>query len=170
MIRYTLRCHSGHHFESWFANADSYDRLVALGQVECSTCASTKVEKALMVPNVRPGRRTDAMAAAHAVAQARETAGDDAREAPAAALPHADNATTPNAADLVNALNKLRQIVEEKSEYVGRDFVKEARRIHEGDAPERAIYGEAKLEDARALAEDGIEVLPLPFIPKSQVN
>jgi hypothetical protein len=68
------------------------------------------------------------------------------------------------------ALAELRRRVEENSEYVGLEFAAEARRIHTGDAPERAIYGEARLEDARRLLEDGVPVAPLPFLPKARAN
>ena len=68
------------------------------------------------------------------------------------------------------AIAKLRDHVETNSDYVGGDFAKEARMMHEGNAPERSIYGEAKLEDAKKLVEDGIPALPLPFIPKRKAN
>jgi hypothetical protein len=63
------------------------------------------------------------------------------------------------------ALAELRRAVEENSEYVGLSFAAEARAIHDGDAPERPIWGEAKPAEAKALIEDGIPVAPLPFLP-----
>lgn len=68
------------------------------------------------------------------------------------------------------ALAELRKEVETKSEYVGKGFAKEARAMHDGEAPVRSIYGEAKLEDAKALIEDGVPVVPLPFGPKKIQN
>ena len=68
------------------------------------------------------------------------------------------------------ALDKLRRHVEENSDYVGMSFAAEARAMHEGAAPERAIHGEAKLEDARKLIEDGIPVAPLPFRSRQRAN
>jgi len=68
------------------------------------------------------------------------------------------------------ALAELRRRVEENSEYVGLEFAAEARRIHDGDAPERSIYGEAKPDEARRLIEDGVPVAPLPFLPKARAN
>ena len=61
------------------------------------------------------------------------------------------------------AMAMLRKHVEETSDYVGESFAKTARKMHEGEIPHRSIYGEAKLEDARKLIEDGIPVAPLPF-------
>ncbi|MFM2391028.1 MAG: hypothetical protein RLZZ437_2583 [Pseudomonadota bacterium] len=68
------------------------------------------------------------------------------------------------------ALAALRAKVEAESEYVGLNFATEARAIHAGDAPERAIYGEAKFEEAKALIEDGVPVAPLPFTPTRKAN
>lgn len=68
------------------------------------------------------------------------------------------------------ALAHLRKEVEENSEYVGLKFADEARKMHDGESPERAIYGEAKLDDAKKLIEDGVPVAPLPFLPKRKTN
>ena len=65
---------------------------------------------------------------------------------------------------------EIRKKVEDNSENVGKNFADEARAIHDGDAPERSIYGEAKIEDAKALVEDGINVTPLPWGNKGKVN
>ncbi|WP_439142494.1 DUF1178 family protein [Pseudooctadecabacter sp.] len=69
-----------------------------------------------------------------------------------------------------DAVTKMRKHVEDNSDYVGMSFATEARKMHDGDAPERAIYGEAKLDDAKKLIEDGIPVAPLPFMPKRKTN
>lgn len=68
------------------------------------------------------------------------------------------------------AIQALRREIEAKSDYVGLKFVDEARAIHEGRAPGRAIHGEARPEEARKLLEDGVPVAPLPFIPRRQTN
>jgi hypothetical protein len=68
------------------------------------------------------------------------------------------------------AFAKMRRAVEENSEYVGMNFAAEARAIHDGDAPHRSIYGEAKAEEARSLIEDGVPVAPLPFMPNRKTN
>jgi len=61
----------------------------------------------------------------------------------------------------------LRKQVEENAEYVGERFSDEARAIHYGDSEERQIYGEATLQDARDLIEEGIPVAPLPSVPRA---
>lgn len=61
------------------------------------------------------------------------------------------------------AVKELRKKIEDSADNVGTDFANEARRIHDGDAPERPIYGEAKLDEAKSLIDDGIPIAPLPW-------
>lgn len=68
------------------------------------------------------------------------------------------------------ALDRLRRHVEENSDYVGRDFAREARAMHLGEVPDRPIWGEARGDEAKALIEDGIPVAPLPFMPSRKSN
>ncbi|MDE9451725.1 DUF1178 family protein [Aliiroseovarius sp. Z3] len=150
MIRYALKCDQNHTFESWFQNAAAFDGLRAAGHVTCPDCGSAKVEKSLMAPKVRPAR-----AAAMAPVQAKPGA-------PA-------SLASPNA-EIEAEIARLRAKVEAESEYVGGSFAREARAMHLGDAPERSIYGEAKLADAKELLEDGVPVMPLPFTPTRKAN
>ena len=143
MIQYSLKCENNHSFDSWFASADAYDKLADNGMVTCAVCGSTKVSKAIMAPRVRT------------------TKGKEAPVAPT--LP-----TEKSAAE--QAMAEMRAQVEQNSEYVGTNFATEARSMHLGDAPERAIYGEAKPEEAKSLIEDGIPVTPLPFMPTRKSN
>lgn len=73
----------------------------------------------------------------------------------------------PSPAELVAA---LRREVEKNSDYVGTRFATEARAIHEGTSPRRAIWGEAHRDEARQLVEDGVPVAPLPFLPQRKMN
>jgi hypothetical protein len=59
----------------------------------------------------------------------------------------------------------LRQEIMANTDDVGTKFPDEARAIHEGDAPARSIRGQATPEEARALIEEGVGVLPMPFLP-----
>ena len=68
------------------------------------------------------------------------------------------------------ALQALRRKIETSSDYVGLSFAEEARAMHEGTRPARAIHGEARPEEARKLIEDGVPVAPLPFVPRSKAN
>lgn len=153
MIQFTLKCDKDHRFDSWFQSGAAFDKLKAAGMVTCSICGSAQVEKAIMAPRVRP---------------ARMAASAPPPEAPVDLPAPAPLSEPQNAAE--EALGKLRRNIEENSEYVGDKFTQEARAMHEGDSPERAIYGEAKLDDAKQLIEDGIPVLPLPFMPGRKTN
>ena len=160
MIRYALKCDKDHRFESWFQNANAFDALTAAGHVACPDCGSTNVEKSLMAPKVRPARNAVAKPA---------PAGTSPAPAPTAPAPHV--APPPEVrAEIEAEIAKLRAKVEAESDYVGEDFAKEARAMHLGEAPERAIYGETKLEDAKELIEDGVPEMPLPFTPTRKVN
>ena len=64
-------------------------------------------------------------------------------------------------------VSNVRKHVEKNAEYVGEKFPYEARAIHYGDAEERQIYGEATVEDAKELIEEGIPVAPLPSLPRA---
>jgi len=72
--------------------------------------------------------------------------------------------------DVESDVAKLQREVEAKSDYVGLQFAAQARAMHDGDTPHRAIYGEATGSEARALIEDGVPVAPLPFVPRRKVN
>ena len=145
MIRYALRCDNAHAFDSWFRSAAGFDQLVGAGQVACPDCGSNAVVKALMAPSV---------------------AGEAGPRGAPIEVPALSTPANPREA----ALAELRKRVAEKSEYVGMNFVTEARAIHDGDAPERSIYGEARPDEARKLIEDGVPVAPLPFMPVGKVN
>lgn len=151
MIRYRLTCRDGHSFDSWFKTAGTFAELRDTGQLACPVCGVTDVEKALMAPAVTQGRP-----------QVAGPAGD-------AGPPSRTSLTEPQS-ELEAAIAALRRQIEETSDYVGMNFVAEARRMHEGDVPLRAIHGEARPEDARKLVEDGVPVAPLPFLPGRKAN
>ena len=68
------------------------------------------------------------------------------------------------------AIAALREQVENNSDYVGDTFAKQARDMHDGITPERSIYGQANLAEAKKLVDDGIPVVPLPFMPRKKTN
>jgi len=69
---------------------------------------------------------------------------------------------------------KVRRHIQEKFDYVGESFADEARAIHDGDAPDRPIWGEATPDEAKSLVEDGVPVAPLPAplapVPPRKLN
>ncbi|MBN9432940.1 MAG: DUF1178 family protein [Bosea sp.] len=142
MIRYDLLCDNGHAFDGWFRDAAAYDKAHGAGAVGCTVCGSTKVEKALMAPAVRAARSKETQ-------QPVRVAAPDPRQQM-----------------LAEMLRKVRAEVEANADYVGPRFAEEARRIHYGEVEAHGIYGEASIADAQALAEEGIEVYPLPALPE----
>lgn len=148
MIRYTLRCAEGHSFESWFGSSSAFESVRAAGHISCAICGSTEVEKAMMAPMVRAG--------------ASQPEPEPPAEAPAGNAGPLSRPLSP----AEQAIRALRRKIEATAENVGRDFASEARRIHEGEADARPIYGEATRAEAVALIEDRIPVVPLPFGPR----
>lgn len=149
MIRYTLRCEKDHTFEAWFRSSEDYDRAAKKGVNECPLCGATKVEKAPMAPSVA---RSD-------------KAGEAKKSGEKVTLAAAPD---PREMALRAALKELRQKVTENAEYVGDRFAAEARRMHYNESEARGIYGEASPDEAKALADEGIEFQPLPTLPEER--
>jgi len=155
MIRYTLACDRGHDFESWFPSSASYDEQAARGLVTCPVCHSAKVGKAMMAPSVA---RTDRGRSAPAADPAEMSA-------PAPALEPSVPLIAEPERRMRAMLRALREHVTREADHVGPRFADEARAMHYGERPARAIYGEASADEARALIDEGIEVAPLPPAP-----
>lgn len=134
---YNLRCEHEHAFEGWFASAEAFEAQLAEGQVLCPLCGSTSITKALSAPRLNLG------------------AAPPAEPRQAAAMP------TPDQMQAL-FLKMAREIVA-GTEDVGERFAEEARRIHYREAPERGIRGVTSKEEADALEEEGISVMPMPF-------
>ncbi|QXM25519.1 DUF1178 family protein [Elioraea tepida] len=152
MIHYTLRCHEGHTFDGWFKDSATFERMAARGLVECPSCGSRRVERALMTPAIGSGAKGRG-----------STEADPGRGQPAQAAA-AKAAAGPMPAEIVAMLQRLRAEIERNCDYVGPRFAEEARRIHEGEAEPRGIYGEATPEEAEALREDGIRFETIPWV------
>jgi hypothetical protein len=170
MIVFTLRCKDGHEFETWFRDGATYERQAKRGLVTCPECGSTKVDKAVMAPRLGRSHKSDPASrethreAAHQAEAGRETPSEgEAAPAPppAAAVPE----RPPTPAEFRRALQVLRGFVETNCENVGKGFADEARRIHKGEAKARGIYGDATPAEAEKLADEGIEVAAIPWVP-----
>jgi hypothetical protein len=145
MIKYALICENAHSFESWFPDSGSYDVQARRGLIACPKCHSARVSKAIMAPAIVGGQWPERQSA----------------EAPAAPLALLDERQQ----RLREMARHLRKEIIANTDDVGSKFPEEARAIHDGDAPARSIRGQATPEEARALIEDGVGVLPLPFLP-----
>jgi len=165
MIKYRLKCDAGHRFDSWFASAGAFDTLVKAGHVACVECGSTQVQKELMAPRIAPTKQAEAPEPQPAPAATPAPQTPPAQPA-APAQPHSADTEQ----KMHEALQAFKTAVERDSEYVGTKFAEEARSIHDGTSQARAIYGEAKPEEAKKLIEDGVPVAPLPFIPTKKAH
>ena len=158
MIRYALACEKGHAFASWFQDSAAYDKQAKRGLVNCPRCGSAKVDKAIMAPRLAGSRKgaapVEVPAEVPAVASAPE-------KAPVAMI-------SPQEQEFRSKLKELRDHLTKNADHVGTKFPEEARKMHYGETEHRSIYGEATPEDAKALAEEGIEFHPLPILPEER--
>ncbi len=162
MIRYALVCAKGHSFESWFQNSAAYDKQAKRGLVECPVCGDVKVEKALMAPTLagtKKRTRPDVPMPMPA-AEVPAAAGDEAK-APVAMV-------SPQEQEFRQKLKELREHLTKNADNVGQKFPEEARKMHYGEIEHRSIFGEASLQEAKALHDEGIEVHPLPVLPEER--
>ena len=154
MIRYNLRCERGHAFESWFQSSSAYESQEKRKLVNCPSCGSAKVERAIMAPQIvsKKGRQEPAPVSA-----------------PAASSEVTAPASTPlmmaQERELRAKLRELRDHIVKNADNVGERFPNEARKMHYGDIEHRPIYGEASPDEARSLIDEGVEVSPLPVLP-----
>jgi hypothetical protein len=140
VIRFSLICDHDHEFEAWFRNNDDFDKQKKRGFVDCPSCGSTKVGKALMAPAVSTGRKKEKIALAMNEMQKKAMA----------------------------EMKALSEKIRENADYVGDKFAEEARKIHFGETEARGIYGEATLDEAKSLAEDGVGFMPIPVFPEDR--
>ena len=136
-----LRCLQDHRFEGWFASDDDFQSQSARSLIECPCCGDTSISRLPSAPrlNVSGAREPQAARAAPA------TSGESSVE------------MTMQAAWLRAVKHVLSHTVD-----VGERFAEEARRIHYGEADERAIRGRATRDEAEALRDEGIDVMSLP--------
>ena len=187
MIKYQLICNLTHEFEGWFQTGAAFDAQNEAGLITCPVCDSVKVRRALMTPNLAsPKRRRDdvrRLPMAEAGHQAHHQAGTNAPSSQAAsgqtASAHvaaskpdpskpASAQATPSQAALGEAIAQLRQLqrkVKSECRDVGTDFATEVRKMHYGDIEPENIYGHSSAEERESLADEGIDIVTLPWLP-----
>lgn len=150
-----LQCEGGHGFEGWFGSEDDFQSQLSRGLVTCPICQDPQVRKLPSAPRLNLGAPRPADAPVSPAAS--DTASQLAKSANVSGLSAQDRHR------LQAAWLQLAREVVRNTEDVGRDFADEARRIHQGQAPERGIRGQATPQETAALLEEGIPVLPLPL-------
>jgi hypothetical protein len=161
-----LQCEQGHGFEGWFASADDLSGQQARGLLTCPVCGELRVTRRPSAPHLNVSHLK------------REAAPAMSKRHEPAHAPAAPSSKVPNAVDETPALTQaqseqwqalyfqaVKQVIA-STEDVGEHFAQEARSIHHGDAPARAIRGQTTPQEREALRDEGIEVVSLP-IPDS---
>jgi len=144
-----LRCARGHAFEGWFASEADYAGQTERSLIECPMCADKTISRMLSAPRLN-------------LSGAKAPTEQSAAPSQVAAV-DAGSQTTVAPADMQAAwLSAVKNLVA-NTENVGPRFAEEARRIHYGEKPQRAIRGQATYEERQALQEEGIETVSLPL-------
>ena len=138
MIKYILKCQNDHEFESWFSNIEEFEKLNKKKLLECIYCSSKKIEKSIMAPMV--GNLKNKKEKIETINKELENER--------------------------NRLIQIRKFIENNFEYVGKDFSKKVREIYYDKKSKKAIYGKATPEEREELAEEGIELLSIPWVNK----
>jgi len=138
MIKYNLKCHNDHEFESWFSNSVEFDKLNKKKLLECIFCSSKKITKSIMAPMISSSNIIEKQI----------------------------ESINQNYKSEKNQLMQLRNYIEKNFEYVAKDFSKKVREIYYDKENKKAIYGSATPEERKELADEGIDLLSIPWINK----
>ena len=147
MIVFDLACDSGHSFEGWFGSSDDYADQIERGVLTCPQCGSAVVSKAPMAPAV--GRKGNQV-----------TAPGAGRTQEPSPRPMANTPMPPQMVEAMRQLAQAQARALEGSTWVGEKFVEQSRAMHYGERDHAPIHGQASLEEAKALAEEGVPVAP----------
>lgn len=192
MIKYQLICDLTHEFEGWFQTGAAFDAQNQAGLVTCPVCDSVTVRRALMTPNLAsPKRRRDDVRrlpmaeTGHHLGNQAGTSAPSSQAAPgqtasahvAASKPDpskpdpskpASLQAAPSQAALGEAIAQLRQLqrkIKSECRDVGTNFATEVRKMHYGDSEPENVYGHSSAEERESLADEGIDIVTLPWLP-----
>ena len=138
MIKYNLKCENDHEFESWFADSSEFERLNKRKLLECIYCSSNKISKTIMAPMVTAAKNEDINKSFFDKKISREK----------------------------NDLIKLRNYIEKNFEFVGDKLSEKVREVYYDKRSRKSIYGTATNEEREELAEEGIDLLSIPWVNK----
>ena len=138
MIKYNLKCENDHEFESWFSNSNEFDKLNKKNLLECIFCSSNKIKKSIMAPMISGSKSKDE--------------GDELF----------DKYSFKQRKNLL----KLREHIEKNFEFVGDKFSEKVREVYYDKKTKKSIYGTTTPEEREELAEEGIDLLSIPWISK----
>ena len=138
MIKYNLKCHNEHEFESWFSNSDEFDKLNDKELLECIYCSSKKIDKSIMAPMISNLKNKNNQI---------ELINKDFN-------------------NKKSKLLQLRKFIEKNFDYVGKDFSRKVREVYYDKNAKKAIYGTITSEEREELVDEGIDLLSIPWINK----
>jgi len=138
MIKYNLKCENDHEFESWFSDSKEFEKLNKKKLLSCIYCSSIKIEKSIMSPSI----------SAFKIKEETENL--------------LDQKLIKQRKDLL----KLREHVEKNFEFVGNKFSKKVREVYYDKNTKKSIYGTTTDEEREELAEEGIDLLSIPWVSK----
>jgi hypothetical protein len=171
-----LQCSQQHSFEGWFGSEEDFQSQLARNLVQCPMCGNAQITKKLSAPRFNLGK-----SAAPSAERTQESKYEATTASPTAATTSTELAVKSSQTQQVTSRPNLPPEVAEvmqaawlevakhvmaNTEDVGSSFATEARKIHYGEADERAIRGQATPEQTMELLEDGIDVIPM-HIPES---
>ncbi len=138
MIVFDLQCTDcGQQFEGWFESNETFTKQREQSLIACPLCESENVEKKLSAPAV-PKKANQSENKNHA----------------------------PKPEDIRKIIKDFRTHVTNNFENVGDKFAEESRKIHYGEKEDRGIYGKASVKEIKELNDEGIDICPLPNLPK----
>tara|TARA_B100001564_G_C20316493_1_gene523717 strand:+ start:186 stop:605 length:420 start_codon:yes stop_codon:yes gene_type:complete len=137
MIKYNLKCENDHEFESWFSNSQEFDKLNKKKLLECIFCSSNKIEKSIMAPMVSGFKEKES-----------------------------EEFLDKKFFKQRSRLLKLREHVEKNFEFVGDKFSEKIREVYYDRTTKKSIYGTTTPEEREELADEGIDLLSIPWVNK----
>jgi hypothetical protein len=138
MIKYNLKCSNGHEFKSWFSDSNEFEKLNKKKLLECIYCSSKKIQKSIMAPMVFGGKLKE----------------DDV------------NFLNEKLSSEKNELLQIRKYIEKNFEFVGDKFSQKVREVYYDKKTRKTIYGTTTPEERDELAEEGIDLLSIPWVSK----
>tara|TARA_A100000164_G_C21620283_1_gene636240 strand:+ start:296 stop:718 length:423 start_codon:yes stop_codon:yes gene_type:complete len=138
MIKYNLKCENDHEFESWFSNSKEFEKLNKKNLLECIFCSSSKIQKSIMSPMVSGAKSKQKN----------------------------KNLISKELISERNKLLKLRNYVEKNFEFVGDKLSKRIREVYYDKGSNKSIYGTTTKDEREELAEEGIDLLSIPWVSK----
>ena len=175
MIKYQLICDLSHEFEGWFQTSAAFDAQNQSELISCPVCGSVNVRRALMTPNLSSPKRRRKSSSDNISNNSGSITG--ANGASSSSLSNQDkllesrevaSGTSPRVTEIGAAIAQLRELQRKiKTEYrdVGTAFAAEARKIHYGESAPENIYGQSSDKEREALADEGIDVVAMPWLP-----